>query len=184
MKKRILMLSLLAVCLSLCIGGTLAYYSSSEIARNVITAGNIKIELIETDGEGNPFQDVSGVLPGMDIDKVVTVKNTGDNACWVRIAVEKEILLDKGVEGEPDVSVIGIDFNDTDWTEEDGYYYYNNKLEPSETTEALFTKVTFAGREMGNMYQKCKAHVTVKVEATQWANNGDNVMDAKGWPNA
>lgn len=172
---------MLAVCLSLCIGGTLAYYTASETARNVITAGNIKIELIETDAEGKPFENVSGVLPGAEVDKIVTVKNTSDNACWVRISVEKEISLAKEKSGTPDMSLLEIDFNDQEWTEKDGYFYYNEKLNPGETTEALFTTVTF-NTAMDNLYAGCTANVTVAAQAVQTANNGDTVLEANGWP--
>ena len=181
MKKRILILSLLAVCLSLCIGGTLAYYTATDTARNVITAGNIKIELIETDAEGKPFENVSGVLPGAEVDKIVTVKNTSDNACWVRISVEKEISLAKEKSGTPDMSFLEIDFNTVNWTEKDGYFYYNEKLNPGETTKPLFTTVTF-NATMDNLYAGCTASVSVFAQAVQCANNGHSALTAAGWP--
>ena len=181
MKKRIFVLSLLAVCLSLCIGGTLAYFTSIGTARNVITAGNIRIELIETDAEGNPFEDVSGVVPDVPIDKVVTVENTGDNPCWVRICVEKEIILAEGKNGDPDLSLLELDLKTEDWTEQDGFYYYNEELAAGETTTPLFTTVTFKA-EMDNLYEKCTAHVTVTAHAVQTANNGSSVLEADGWP--
>ena len=181
MKKWILALSLLVVCVALGIGGTLAYYTASEITRNVITAGNIKIDLIETDAQGNPFEDVSGVLPGTGVEKVVTVKNTGDNPCWVRISVAKEIVLAEGKEGTPDLSLIAIDFNEENWTEQDGFYCYNEKLEAGQTTEPLFTTVTF-NTGMDNLYQGCTATVSVAAQAVQSANNGETVLDVQGWP--
>ncbi|MBQ0037956.1 MAG: SipW-dependent-type signal peptide-containing protein [Clostridiales bacterium] len=181
MKKRLLILSLLAVCLSLCIGGTLAYFTASGIARNVITTGNIKIDLIETDGEGNPFKNVSDVLPGAEVDKVVTVKNTGDNPCWVRISVEKEILLAEGKNGTPDLSLLEIDLNTEDWTEKDGFFYYNQELKAGETTIPLFTTATF-NTAMDNLYAGCTANVTVGAQAVQTANNGSTALEANGWP--
>ena len=181
MKKRIILLSLLVVCVSLCVGGTLAYYTASETARNVITAGNIKIELIETDAEGKPFENVSGVMPGDKVDKIVTVKNTSDNPCWVRVSVEKVIKLAEGKAGAPDLSLVDIDFNTEDWTENDGFYYYNQKLAPGETTVPLFTAVTF-NTAMDNLYTKCQSNVLVSAQAVQCANNGEAVLEAKGWP--
>lgn len=183
MKKTILMLSLIAVCLSLCIGGTLAYFTANETARNVIRSGNIRIELIETDAEGNPFKDAIGVMPGTEVDKIVTVQNTADNPCWVRIGVQKVITLAEGKTGEADTSLVGLDFNEEDWTEKDGFYYYNRELEPGETTEPLFTKVTFAAA-MDNLYKGCTANVTVGAQAVQTANNGSSVFEANGWPEA
>lgn len=37
---------------------------------------------------------------------------------------------------------------------------------------------------MGNEYQNATATVNVSAQAVQNANNGDTVMDAKGWPKA
>lgn len=181
MKKRLLVLSVLAVCLSLLIGSTLAYFTVSEKTRNVITAGNIKIEIIETDAKGIPFKNVSGVMPGAEVEKVVTMKNTSDNACWVRFSVEKEITLSEEKSGTPDLSLLKIDFNTEDWTEKDGFYYYNEKLNPGETTIPLFTSVTF-DTAMDNLYGGCTANVSVCAYAVQCANNGDSVLEAQGWP--
>ena len=182
MKKRLLILSLVAVCLSLCISGTLAYYTATERGKNVITAGNIKIELIETDGEGNPFKDVTGVMPGMEVDKIVNVKNTGDNPCWVRIALNKEIKLRDGLEGTPDPQLVGLDLDTEYWMEKDGFYYYKKKLPAGEVTgKPLFTKVTF-DTAMDNMYQGSTANIIIGVQAVQSANNGADVLEAKGWP--
>lgn len=65
----------------------------------------------------------------------------------------------------------------------DGYYYYKEALKPGEVTAPIFTAVTFKP-EMGNEYQNATATVDVSAQAVQTANNGDTVMDAKGWPNS
>lgn len=183
MKKRLLILSLLAVCISLCIGGTMAYFTATGKATNVITSGNIKIELEETDGEGQPFRDVSNILPGMEVDKIVNVKNTGDNACWVRVKVNKDIRLATAATPDtPDPSLVTIDFNTTEWTEKDGFYYYNEKLEPGAMTKApLFKKVSF-DKTMDNRYRNSKANIIVTAQAVQTDNNGSSVLEANGWP--
>lgn len=181
MKKKLLVLSVVAACLSLLIGSTLAYFTTSDIARNVITTGNIELELIEKDEEGNDFVNPTGVTPGAQIAKIVTVKNTGDNECWVRISVEKAIKLAEGKEGTIDLSLVKLDLNTTDWTEKDGWFYYNEQLKSGETTEPLFTTVTF-DTAMGNLYQSSTATVSVTIHAVQAANNGTTVFEAAGWP--
>ena len=186
MKKKLFTLSLLAVCLSLCIGGTLAFFSAIGTARNVITAGDIRIELIEEDGNGAPFKNADGVVPGAEIGKVVKVKNISEeNECWVRIKVTKKITLAEGVMGTPRLEYVEIDFNDTEWIDGgDGFFYYNSKLKAGHETEApLFTTVKF-NTKMDNLYAKCKAEVLVEAQAVQCANNGETVSDAKGWPRA
>ena len=181
MKKKIMILSLIVVCLSLCIGGTLAYFTATETARNVITTGSIEIELNERDAEGNPFEDVSGVVPGTAVDKIVTVTNTAANECWVRIRVEKDIELEQGKTGTPDLSLLKIDLNTADWTEKDGFYYYNRKLNPGDTTIPLFTAVSFDA-SMDNLYAGGTARVAVTAQAVQAANIGGTDLEAAGWP--
>ena len=55
MKKKIAIGAVLVLCLSMLIYSTIAYFNTADTARNVITAGDIKIELQETainnDGE-------------------------------------------------------------------------------------------------------------------------------------
>lgn len=47
MKQKILLFSLIAVLIATAAGGTAAYFNAQYTARNVITAGNISIELLE-----------------------------------------------------------------------------------------------------------------------------------------
>ena len=169
------------LCIALMTNSTIAYFTTSAIARNVITAGNIQVDLVEKDFAGNAFENPVNVVPGDQVEKVVTIENTGSNPCWVRINVEKSVELAEGVTGEVDLSLITIDFNTTDWTEKDCWFYYNTMLEPEKTTEALFTTVTFS-EDMGNLYQSSVANVLVKTQVVQADNNGATVMDAKGWP--
>lgn len=188
MKNKILVLAFVVGCLALSAWGTTAYFTHEDTATNVITAGDVAIELQETavpEGGGDPvpFEDVIGVMPGTEVSKIVEVKNTGGNAAWVRIILDKDILLADGAEGEVDLSLISCDLNTEYWTEKEGCYYYNTALEPGKTTEPLFTKVMFA-QTMSNMYQHSKAVIQVDAQATQTANNGTTVFDAVGWPDA
>lgn len=184
-KRKAAVLALAAACLLIGLAfftdNSIAYFTTSAVARNVITAGTIQVDLVEKDAAGNAFQNPVNVVPGAEIEKVVTVENTGSNPCWVRIGVEKSVELAEGVSGEADLSLISIDFNTDDWTEKDGWFYYNNALESGETTEALFTAVTFS-KDMGNLYQSSVATVLVKTQVVQAQNNGSSAMDAAGWP--
>lgn len=188
MKKRAAIAALCIACMLMAIGGTLAYFTAEDTATNVITSGNINIELQETaitaDGETVLFeesQDRFGVMPGEAVSKIVQVKNTGDNDAYVRIKITKSIELAEGVTGTPDENLLSMDFNTKYWTEKDGYYYYNQPLAPGATTEPLFNKVVF-DTSMGNMYQNSTAIVQVDAQATQVKNNGGTVFEAAGWP--
>lgn len=184
MKRKLLILSVLAICIATLAAGTLAYFTSEGKAHNVITTGGVEIAVQEwADVEKTkPFEDLTGVMPNTTVTKIAEIKNTGASDAWVRVKVEKSIKLQG--EGTPDTALVELNLNLTDWTlGEDGYLYYNKALKPSEVTEPLFTTVTF-NVTMGNEYQNATATVDVSAQAVQTANNGDTVMDAKGWPNS
>ena len=183
MKKKLLILSLAAICLAITAIGTLAYFTSEGTAHNVITTGGVEIAVQEwADVEKTkPFEDLTGVMPNTTVTKIAEVKNTGASDAWVRVKVEKAIKLTG--DGIPDVSMVQLDVNTTDWTEKDGYYYYTKVLKPGEVTAPIFTAVTFKP-DMGNEYQNATATVDVTAQAVQTANNGATVMDAQGWPNS
>lgn len=188
MKKKLFVCACIAICFSIVAYGTIAYFSYEDTATNVITAGDVKIDLQEwavPDGGGEPvpFEDAVDVMPGMEVSKIVQVKNIGSQAAWVRISLDKSIVLAEGVEGEIDLSLVSYDLNTKYWTEKDGCYYYNTLLFPDETTEPLFTKVIFSP-SMSNMYQHSKAVIEVDAQATQVIHNGETVFEATGWPKA
>ena len=183
MKRKLLIVSVLAILVAVTAAGTLAYFTDTGTAHNVITTGNVKIELKEWADEAceQPFQDKTGVMPGTKVTKIVKVENTGTGAAFVRLYVEKNVYRadQKPMKSDP----VSLDFDNRNWTysESEGYYYYNRPLEPGKTTEPLFTTVTFDPL-MGNEYQNATAHVKVIAYAVQSANNGDSPQAAKGWP--
>lgn len=170
MKRKLLLLSMLAICVATLAAGTLAYFSADGTARNVITTGNVSIAVEEwADADKTqPFEDLTGIMPGTTVTKIAEVRLTGD----IRLTGD----------GTPDPSLVKPDLNTTDWTlAADGYLYCNKAIRPGETTAPLFTCVTFdAG--MGNEYQDATATVHVAAEAVQTANNGVTALEALGWP--
>lgn len=181
MKKRLALCALILLLLSVSLSSTIAYFTTEDTATNVITAGNLSIDLREMTESGEEFKDVVGVMPGVEVSKIVTVKNTGDHPAYVRILVEKGIELAQGREGKADLSLLQLDLNTADWTEKDGVYYYNKPLAPGAETPALFTTVKFS-EKMDNLYQNSKAIIEVSAQAVQTAHNGTSALTAAGWP--
>ena len=187
MKRKLLLLSVMVICIAIAAVGTLAFFNSDAIAHNVITTGSVDIELHEyADAEKTkPFEDLSGVMPGMTVTKIAEVKNTGASAAWVRVKLTPAIELADAV--LPDgftvnTGLVKPDVNTADWTEgEDGYFYYKEALKPGETTAPVLNSVTF-DVAMGNEYQGATATVTVTAQAVQTANNGTSAQTASGWP--
>ena len=106
-----LALSMVAI---LAVGGTLAYFTDAEKAENVFTTGNVKIDLIE---EFDP--DNAKLMPGIDIQKEVDVKNIGSEEAYVRVHIAFPSMLDSGSEDQPQ------------------YAAYNNTLHWNFTTAAI-----------------------------------------------
>ena len=182
MKRKLLIIALCMVLVTMSVAGSLAYFSEkSEIVHNIITTGSVEIEINETDENGDPFEDVEGAMPGGSYGKVVTVKNTGAGAAYVRMLVSTSVTMADGTQG--DVSLISLDINTADWELKDGFYYYKSALAPGEETAPLFTEVSISG-DMDNDYQSSTINVDVSAQAVQSANNGDSALTAKGWPEA
>ena len=187
MKRKLLLLSVMVICIAIAAVGTLAFFNSDAVAHNVITTGGVDIELHEyADAEKNPFTDKTGVMPGMTVTKIAEVENTGASAAWVRVKLKPAIeLADDAV--LPDgftvnTGLVKPDVNTDDWTEgEDGYFYYKEALKPGETTAPVLNSVTF-DVAMGNEYQGATATVDIVAQAVQKDNNGDSALTAKGWP--
>lgn len=184
MKRKLLILSVLAICIATLAAGTLAYFTSEEKAHNVITSGGVEIAVQEWADENKetPFEDLNGIMPGMTVTKIAEIKNTGASDAWIRVLVTKNIQLVGG--GTPDTALVELHLNLADWTQgEDGYLYYNKALKPDEVTAPVFTTVTF-NVTMGNEYQNATATVDVFAQAVQTANNGDSAQTAAGWPSS
>ena len=182
-KQRIMSLAVIIIGLAvLATGGTAAYFVREETAYNVITTGCLYMDLVEETTGGHPWPEggVSGIMPGMDVDKVVYVENVGSVPFYTRVTLENIIKAAAGGEAELSFEYISLDLNTTEWIEQDGFYYYYRILNPGEKTEPLFTKVMFSP-EMGNEYQNATVEIYVLAQAVQSANNGDDPLKAQGW---
>ena len=142
MKKKLLMLSAAAICIAILAAGTLAFFTAEGTAHNVITTGGVDIKLYEwgNDEKTEPFEDIEGLLPGMEVTKIAEVKNTGGAEAWIRVRVTKDIALQGDGEADPDM--VSLNLNKEFWAQgDDGYIYYTRTLKPGETTEPVFTTV-------------------------------------------
>lgn len=191
MKRRLLITAVTVIALSLTVYGTLAYLTANATAHNVITAGNVKIELLDQTVSGNERidfpKDGLQVMPNTSASKEVSVKNLG-NTSWIRVYLDKQILLSNHAKATPEAvaNAISLNLNQDDWMlGSDGFYYYKKPLKKDEITAQLFTKVSFSG-QMGNEYQNSSLTIKVYAQAVQNANNDipkdGNVTMVKGWP--
>lgn len=182
-KQKILLVAVMLCCIAVLATGTLAYFTAEETAYNVITTGILSMDLIEetTGGEPWPEGGISGVMPGMDVDKVPYVKNNGGIDFWTRMSVSMKVTGENG--NELSDKYISLNINTDAWTKKDGFYYYNSAVKPNEETEPLFTKVSFS-TDMPNAYMNAKIEIIVNADAVQSKNNSDSALTATGWTEA
>ena len=179
MKRKILALVLAVVLIALLSAGSYAYFAAEGTATNSISSGSVTIAVHTKGGDGAemPSSGVS-ILPGDTVKETLTVENTGKHPAWVRVSVTAAVE-------NSDLTAAGClipNVNTTDWTEKDGWYYYNRELKGGETTEPLFTEVYFDGLSIDNQYLGKTFTLELKSDAVQSENNGTSALDAAGWP--
>ncbi|MCI6965847.1 CalY family protein [bacterium] len=150
MKKKILTICLIvALAATAIIGGTLAYFTDTDAKTNTFTAGGVKIALIEEQRNADssalvPFENNKNLMPIVGsaqgeqeivggvklptaenyVDKIMTIKNTGASAAYVRIFVAVPTALQNGqTPNAPRYDVLHWNFNGDScavgqWTDE------------------------------------------------------------------
>lgn len=190
MKKKILLLAVVAICLAIIASGTLAYFTSEDQVHNIITSGAVDIQIEEWKNEiGTPYLDSPiCIMPGATVSKIATIKNLEEKA-YIRAKFNIIITQADGtiLEISPErlASIISLTMNGEDWIRKSGddeWWYYNTPIAVDESTEPFFTEVIFDGPNMTNEYQNCTVEIIVKAQGVQVANNGSTVLDAVGWP--
>ena len=138
MKKKITAICLCVALVAVAVvGASLAYFTDTDEATNTFTVGNVKIDLIEQEKGENGLQPYpekpKTLVPGTQTDgnavsKIVTVKNTGNNAAWVWVEIKvPTVLVSKDILGESKET-----FNALHWNSY-GYFTteYHDKMSAS-----------------------------------------------------
>ena len=178
-KKFIAAFACVAAVLALLSGTSLAYYTVTEIATNVITTGGMSVAVHETtaNGEAFPAEGVS-ILPGDTVSKIVWFENTGSAPLYLRVTLDKAVK-DSTLSAE---DCLVIDLDSANWTHQGGYYYYNSPLTPGSSTGEMFTEVHFDADAIDNDYIGKIFTLDITAYAVQTVHNGATVLDAQGWP--
>lgn len=184
------------------IGATLAYFTDSDDATNVVTMGHVDIDLTETseDGKATSITDdgitFDNVMPGDDISKVPTITlEDGSRDAWIRMQMSvvptetNGISQDKLYELESLLRADIVDGGDWYYSEADGYYYYNQPLANTEggiKSVDFFENVHIPEGWTNNDAADKSFQIILTAQAIQEENvnptmNGDLVT---GWPTA
>ncbi len=141
-KKPLVFIALLFSVL-LIVGGTIAYYTSSDTFENEFDTGTYKIETQEA------FVSPDNWTPGTTTEKTIIATNKGNTMAAVRIKLEESWKDENGgslpllKEGVPAAIINFSPDKDVKWIYQDGYYYYVRPLDENESTTSLLESVTF-----------------------------------------
>ena len=157
------------------VGATLAYFTDSDSATNVVTMGHVNIELTEPAWKYDE-KGITNVSPGQTIEKDPTITlQEGSLDAYIRVKLEVE-----GLEKEEAADVIKLIKLNEGWTlEEDGYYYYKNKLTSDTSSTTMFNQVTIP-HEWDNSYIDKAFNINVYAEAIQADNLAENFINENG----
>lgn len=120
--KRFALLLALVLILVGTVGGTVAYLvTHTAPVKNTFTPGNVTCDVVE---EFNTEKTAK---------TSVKVQNTGNVPAYIRVAVVANTVDEQGnITGAATLPENWL--NTTNWTEKDGYYYYNGVVQPDEVT--------------------------------------------------
>lgn len=191
MKKK-MMLSLAAVAMvgTLAVGGTLAWFTDTETATNIVTTGNVDVKITETlpenpvgytvsrnvDGEGITY---GGIEPGTVIDKEPVISYKGDSDAYVRYKIEftakkgdEALAIGDGVTFLKDEKEVTPYVN--------GYVYSTQIYQKNDTVAIPFDQIKFAP-EFGNELAGAEIEIKIVADAIQADNlskTGETITQA------
>lgn len=179
-KKLVLGAAVVALGALLAVGGTLAWFTDTETAANVITTGNVNIRLTEaepgTPAGGNVSPNgaggytYTGIVPGSVLDKKPEVAlETNSNDAWVRVEVEVT-TIPTGLNLEGMVYKMGDKEVKPEIVDGKAYFYCPSVLTlkgENASTYVPFDKVEFPGDAFGNEFANSQININLKAEAIQ-----------------
>jgi hypothetical protein len=151
-------------------------------ATNVVTSGNITLQIHERTDQGTQFP-AEGVyvVPGDVVSKVVTVENVCEHPFYLRV----KLVYGINSQELPYEDCFKLNINSENWKLHDGWYYYTGILQPGEETPHVFSHVEIVGSQVDTSYIGKTLQLTVLAQAVQSENNpiqdGDTTT-AQGWP--
>lgn len=162
-----------------------AIFKDGQKAETTLSTGVIDVELIETfEGDNGGTED--GTNPSGEgltgATKIITGKNIGTQPAYVRVKIfpqlEQYFKTEKvwDVFGGVPTNFVKYDIDNTDWTEKDGYFYYNKILPVGETTSPI--TITNLVLDSPSIYDEIikkneplRTNMLVEMEASQSSND-------------
>lgn len=180
MRKRIIAASLALSAFAMLSLGTWAFFTTTDSATNVITVGDISIQVVETFDQ----EAANDIAPGESVTKEVAAENDGGNPAWVRIDLSIDAQSASGESLSTDPVILNFTSSDSSVTWEDGqdgWFYLSAPLESGDTSANIIDSVSLDS-SAGNEYAGATINVEVALQAVQSTNNDTSGITATGWP--
>ncbi|MBO4326344.1 MAG: hypothetical protein J5950_03630 [Clostridia bacterium] len=165
--KKVYIIILTALVCSFAVCGILAAadWYREDRTTNTVSVGNLSAEIVDI------YEQDTVVMPGDTIDKIVSVKNTGESDEIVRVRIEGE-WTDSFEPADPEQ--LSCETNGDDWIFDagSGYYYYTDVLSPGEVSEPLMRSFSLSGPNVNNVFSGRPGRITIVMEAVQAAAGG------------
>lgn len=185
-KKRLLLITIILIFCIFSLSISVAFIIKETTSNNIITFGDVKMELYVTTTKDNKEIKVDdgenlNITYNSFINRNIIITNIGNHPIFVRVSFDlkgkdkndKTINLD---------GLINIIQNDNDWIYKDGWYYYKEELNSNFETQKLLIDFEFDIDEITNKYPGSTFTLDINAEAVQSENNKQYVLDVVGWP--
>ena len=187
-KKKLICIAAASVLLICCAAPTIAFITRQTKTENIITFGNVRLQLHETtlneDNQEIEFQEdtETDITHSDTCSRIVRVENLGEQPIYLRVSLSMEGTQEDGTSFQAD-EYASYQLNEEDWYYENGWYYYKTELAPHVTSEELMTQVIFNDiSEITEKYPGSKFKLSIDAQGVQSKNNGGSVSEAAGWP--
>lgn len=163
----------LVLVLFLVLDTTYSALTDQDMKQNEFRVPNFQLSIEEE------FEPPKNFKPNVDYKKIVTIKNTGGMASFVRVLALPVLSQQdsEGVQLIPTVTnggdeLVEVDYNLVDWIDGgDGYFYYRKKLQSQESSSPLLKKVKLRANGTSE-YSEVALNFEIKVEGIHVTKSG------------
>lgn len=186
-KRKLTILLLVIIAFFIFVISTIAFRVYNKKTNNVITFGNIKMQLLHTTlNENNDEIQINNdeefnIINNSNLNRMIKVKNLGKHEFFLRISLEMIGINENNEELDAN-NLVKYNINLNDWIYKEGWYYYKNIVKEGEVTSNLIDGMNFDVNNITLNYQDWKFKFDVNAQAVQAKNNATNVLGAVGWP--
>lgn len=193
MKKKIGIIGLALLLITLVYQGTMAVMQESTNVNSKMSAAKLGVAIVQNDAFGKDAEKevtFDKVMPGATVEHDLKVENTKDKDVYIRVTLTKYWVDEKGKkQTSADAALINTLSNWTDWIVVDDaensnnevmYFYYKKPVKANEATTSFLRQVQCSTKIEDNIYAKYSIKLDVDVEAVQTVGAKDAILSEWG----